>query len=355
MITVTSTTAQILQELKEEEPKAMYWLRKMCHGDRGYDRMQTELIERAMADRKDARSDVYDYISPKGNRWMVFEHCRYHADIHYARTMPIAFCYYETYGSVGVFQAGHPQYEGQDNTFALLFTDHFFLRFCQRLGIEMRSRWMVQRFLEIIPGILFQTSGEKDQYGRMNVDCRFPGSIGRGIIRKDGPLIEVRTYLTDPELTKKQLKDTKILRNIGDRHNFDPDDVKTVRMLKSGDFAEQLDYELKQLVDLGFDEKIVYTTAVIGIYINRALIDLNYADVTDLKFWQHHGEVNKYVTKDLAEIWHDHKPIDRTFVEKVQQIFVNDGIKDYNIVEFVNYWFKIMKEDIEQFENNNKD
>ena len=104
---------------------------------------------------------------------------------------------------------------------------------------------------------------------------------------------------------------------------------------------------------ISISSSISKINTVIGIYINRALIDLNYADVTDLKFWQHHGEVNKYVLKDLAEIWHDHKPINRTFVEKVQQIFVNDGIKDYNIVEFVNYWFKIMKEDIEQFENNN--
>ena len=209
MITVTSTTEQVLRELRTEEPKAMYWLKKMFHGERGYDKMQTELIERAKNERRDTRSDVFDYISPTGNRWMVFEHCRYHKDIHYARTMPIAFCYYETYGSVGAFLNGHPQYEGQDGIHAILFTDHFFLRFCARLKIEMRSRWMVQRFLEIIPGVMFQTTGERDPYGRLKVDCRFPGSIGRGIIRKDGPLIEVRTYLTDKELTRKQLRDTK--------------------------------------------------------------------------------------------------------------------------------------------------
>ena len=78
MITLTSTTDQILQELKEEEPKAQFWLRKMFHGDKGYDKMQSELIDKAMKQRNDCRTDVYDYISPKGNRWMVFEHCRYH-------------------------------------------------------------------------------------------------------------------------------------------------------------------------------------------------------------------------------------------------------------------------------------
>ena len=349
MITVTSSTAQILKELREEEPKAMYWLKKMYHGDKGYDRMQSGLIERAMDEQKDTRSEVFDYISPKGNRWMVFEHCRYHKDIHYARTTPIAFCYYETYGSVGAFLCGHPQYNDNDNyAHAILFTDHFFLRFCQRLGVEMRSRWMVQRFLEIIPGIMFQTNGEKDQYGREKVDCRFPASIGRGIIRKDGPVIEVRTYLTDPELTPKQRRETKVLRKVGDRHNFDPKDVKMARMLKSGDFGAAFEHELKQVIDMGADEQTVYMTAAIGVYVVRALCDLNYADATDMRFWENHGEANKYLLIDIAEHWRDHKPVDREFVRKIEQIFKNDGIKDYNLPEFVNYWFKIMQEDIDK-------
>ena len=348
MITLTSTTDQILQELKEEEPKAQFWLRKMFHGDKGYDKMQSELIDKAMKQRNDCRTDVYDYISQKGNRWMVFEHCRYHKDIHYARTMPIAFCYYETYGSVGAFLNGHPQYEGQEGIHAILFTDHFFLRFCSRLGVEMRSRWMVQRFLEIIPGVMFQTTGERDPYGRLKVDCRFPGSIGRGIIRKDGPLIEVRTYLTDPELSKKQLRETATLRKIADRHNFDPQDVKIARALKADDFGEAIEYEIKQLIDLGCDKKSLYMTATIGVYIVRTLCDLNYADATDYNFWKNHGEANKHLLVDIAEHWRDHKPVDREFVGKIEQIFKNDGIKDYNLVEFVNYWFKIMQDDIEK-------
>lgn len=354
MITVTSTTAQILQELREEEPKALYWLKKMFHGDKGYDRMQTGLIERAERECKDIRSDVYDYISPKGNRWMVFEHCRYHKDIHLARTMPVAFCYYETYGSVGAFVNGHSQYADDKNAHGILFTDHFFLRFCQRLGIEMRSRWMVQRFLEIIPGIIFQSTGKKDPYGRLKVDCRFPASIGRGIIRKDGPLIEVRTYLTDPELNRKQLRETEILRKVGDRHNFDPQDVKMARMIKSGDLGEAFDYEIRQLVDLGCDEQSLYMTAAIGVYIVRALCDLNYADAKDLKFWRNHGEANKYILIDIAAMWPEQKPIRREFIEKVEQIFKNDAIKEYDIMEFIYYMISMIKDDIEKLNDKNK-
>lgn len=290
MITITSTTEQIIQELRDEEPKAIYWLKKMFHGERGYNKMQSDLTYRAMDERKDTRSEVFDYISPKGNRWLVFENCRYHKDIAVARTMPIAFCYYETYGSVGAFLNGRRQYAGDENNHVILFTDHFFLRFCMRLGIEMRSRWMVKRFLEIIPGIMFYETGIKDQYGREKIDCRFPGSIGRGIMRKDGPLIEIRTFLTDKELTKKQLKETEQLREIGDRHNFDPVDVKVARMIKTGDFEGALDRELRQLVDLGADEHTLYLSATIGVYIIRTMCDLHYANPQDLLFWEQHGK-----------------------------------------------------------------
>lgn len=354
MITVTSTTAQILQELRDEEPKAIYWLKKMCHGEKGYGRMQTELIARAKDERKNTRSDVYDYISPKGNRWMVFEHCRYHKDIHYARAMPVAFCYYETYGSVGAFLNGHDQYSGKNGGYGILFTDHFFLRFCQRLGIEMRSRWMVQRFLEIIPGIMFNFTGEKDQNGRTKVDCRFPASIGRGVVRNDGPLIEIRTYLTDPELTNKQKRDTKNLRKIADRHSFDTEDVKMARMLKSENIHDALEYEIEQLADMGCNKESLYQTAILGIYIVRSLIDLKYADANDFEFWIKHGEVNNRLIIEIADSWEYAKPIDDDFVSKAEQIFKNDGIKKYDLMAFINHWFDIMRKDIEEIDKTNK-
>ena len=209
---------------------------------------------------------------------------------------------------------------------------------------------MVQRFLEIIPGVMFQTTGERDPYGRLKVDCRFPGSIGRGIIRKDGPLIEIRTYLTDKELTRKQLRDTKTLHEIADRHNFDPQDVKMAKMLKAGDFAEAFEYEMNQVVDMGADKDEVYATAAVGVYVTRALCDLNYAEPTDMDFWVKSGEVNKHVLIKIAQYWLKRKHVDREFVELFEQIFKNVGIKQYNVMEFINYIFEMIKEDTKKFE-----
>jgi hypothetical protein len=233
-----------------------------------------------------------------------------------------------------------------NDTCAVLFTDHFFLRFCQRLGIEMRSRWMVQRFLEVIPGMTFRTSEELDPQGRVKVDCRFPASIGRGVLRKDGYLMEIRTYLTDKELNRKQLRETKILREAGDSHRIESWDVKMARMALSDNLGEALEKEIKQAADMGVDERALSCTMAIGIWVARALCDLNYADPTDIDFWARHGEVNKEVLIDIAQHWMDQRPVDKGFIGLFERIFRNDGIKKYDIREFMNYLLKMMWDDM---------
>lgn len=60
---------------------------------------------------------------------------------------------------------------------------------------------------------------------------------------------------------------------------------------------------------------------------------------------------NISIIKELAEQWQDktRRPVDREFVGKVIQILKNDGIRQYNIVEFIDHWFDIMKEDANKF------
>ena len=352
MITVTSPTEQILKELNEEESKAIYWMKKQFHGERGYDRMQDELLAKAMDEHKDQKTDTYDYISPRGNRWMAFVYCRYYKDINYAHTVPVAFCYYETYGSVGAFMLYRWQYDQKANhTCAVLFTDHFFLRFCQRLGIEMRSRWMVQRFLEVIPGMTISTSEDLDTQGRVKVDCRLPGSIGRGILRKDGQLMEIRTYLTDKELSRKQLRETKRLREAADSRKIEPWTVKMARMAKADDLGQAITDEIRQIVSMGGDEHTMTCTISMGIWIARALCDLNYADPKDVDFWQRHGSDNADILIDIADYWIKQKKADRRFVALFEKMFRNDGIKKYDIREFIDYLFDMMTADIKQIED----
>jgi hypothetical protein len=42
--------------------------------------------------------------------------------------------------------------------------------------------------------------------------------------------------------------------------------------------------------------------------------------------------------------------VDREFVSLFEQIFKNVGIKQYNVMEFINYIFEMIKEDTKKFE-----
>lgn len=87
------------------------------------------------------------------------------------------------------------------------------------------------------------------------------------------------------------------------------------------------------------------------MYVVRALVDLKYAEPTDFKFWQRHGKVNAQVLIDIVTDWQDEKPADDVLMGLFEQIFKNDGIKNYDVKEFVFHVFKLMRDDMNN--NNN--
>lgn len=313
MITLKTPKEQIFNELKEEEPKAIYWLKKKYHGSRGYEAMRDDMINECARTHKQQISDVVEYISPKGNRWMVFECATYYKDSHAVNSHPMTFCYYETYGSCGAYFIGRNNYDTDgDEGCVIMFTDHFFLRFCERLGIQMRSRWMIQKFIEVIPGFTFGF-GKKNEYGQILVDCRLPGSIGRGILHKDGRMIEIRTYLTDKQLNNKQKKETERLREVGDRQVFEPAYIRMMRLKNSENFDEALSKEIINVADLtGCDKGDMMACTNVIIFIVMALVDLGYAKPDDKEFFIRMGRniqsdkildiVTDYESKDSKNI-----------------------------------------------------
>lgn len=290
MINFSTPSEQIVSELFAEESKAFFWLKKKHHGEKGYEAMRDKLLAKCQLKHETQISDVVEYISPNGNRWMAFECCHYYKKAGHANTCPIAFCYYETYGSVGAYLIGRGTYSEGGQDCVIHFTNHFFLRFCQRLGVEMRSRWMVQRFAEVISGYLFGTNGV-DEQGRTKVDVRLPASIGRGVMLKDAPIIEVRTYLTDKELSNKQLRETKVLRETYEKMSFEPLSVKMGRIAHSEDFADDMMAEIDSVAAVsGIDKgKLIFVTNI-RIFITLALIDLGYVDKKDIKTFERIGK-----------------------------------------------------------------
>ena len=284
MINLSTPKDQMLAEMLSDEKKARYWFRKQYHGDRGYGRMQDELIEKARASGKDEISEIHEYISPNGNRWMMFEVARHYRKAHTIRTMPHYFCYYETFGSVRAFMTGYDQMDTrQQRPVLLIFTSHFFQRFCERLDLKMRSRWMVQKFCEVIPGYILYPYKEKDPHnGLYPVDIRLPKSLGRGFIVGHN-VVEIRSFIRDDQLTKKQLKETEEVRRLGDELEYEPLDVwaRRLRYMSTEESNREIEKKFEFMIKQGIPQEVLEVHFLFTCFTAQYLTDNGYIDPVD--------------------------------------------------------------------------
>ena len=279
MINLSTPSQELLSELLSDYKKADYWLTKKLGGIKKQKEVGDSLCKLCLYQNKElAVSEPIEYISPNGNRWLMYISTRKYKDHFY--TTPLGFCYYETYGSIGAFVP--TQCGSEDANACLIFTSHFFLRMCDRLGIKVRSREMVKRFVEYMAGMVVSYRGE-GVHGKHEVDVRLPASIGRGRMRDDcDKVIEINTFLKDTELTKKQQKETRALRECASKVNLQPYEQLKMRV-KAGD-KRVLD-ELRSNFDaMHIDSTIVdwamniqYTAKVIAERLNLEF------DVNDLE------------------------------------------------------------------------
>lgn len=231
MINLSTPSQELLKELLSDYTKADYWLTKKLGGIKKQKELGDELCYECLQEKKElAVSEPIEYISPNGNRWLMYVSARRCNDHFYVT--PLGFCYYETYGSIGAFVP--TQCGSEDTNACLIFTSHFFLRMCSRLGVKARSRAMVKRFVEYMAGMVVSYRGE-GVHGKHEVDVRLPASIGRGRMRDDcDKVIEINTFLKDTELTKKQRKETEALRECASKVNLQPYEQLKMRV-RAGD------------------------------------------------------------------------------------------------------------------------
>ena len=130
MLTVTSPPDEIVKTINDEYKRATYWLIKNMGGEKKYKQKRGELLFKCRQTRETQSTPAIDWISQAGNRWMTFECATWYKEAQESFTVPVAFCYYETLGSVGAFLPMRRQFS--DESIVIHFTNHFFLRFCQR-------------------------------------------------------------------------------------------------------------------------------------------------------------------------------------------------------------------------------
>lgn len=253
MINLSTPSQELLKELLADYDKADYWLTKKLGGMKKQKELSDKLaLECIVKNKSFTVSDYVEYISPNGNRWIIYLTCRRYGDKTY--TTPLGFCYYETYGSVGAFV---PMSDGssENANSCIIFTSHFFLRMCDRLGIKVRSREMVKRFLEYLVGMVVSYRGE-GKHGKHEVDVRLPGSIGRGRIREDSPYVtEINTFLRDNELTRKQREETKHLREAASKVNMQPLKLRMERTLM-GEGEQVFKETVENLEAMGVNKRV---------------------------------------------------------------------------------------------------
>ena len=208
MLTFNSTLGEIRRVFMEEEPKAIYWLKKRYQGEKGFERECQRLANVCYHKYKNGISgDLTRYNAKGGNEWLTWIKVQRNSRGE-ALAMPLAVVYFETAEFMGVISNTHSTdgRTGETRRGYTIYTPHFFQRVHQRLGVDMSNRREVARnFIDIMG--MSPTRYADDDSGKFVK--RLPGSWvrGGGVIEGDWFVDTVRTFYTDKTLTSAQKRD----------------------------------------------------------------------------------------------------------------------------------------------------
>ena len=87
MINLQTKSDELWRVLPEEHDKAIYWLKKHFGGEERYEKMRDDLLIRCRRAGWPMASEVVDYTSKRGNRWVCFEQATYYPECHGSHCM----------------------------------------------------------------------------------------------------------------------------------------------------------------------------------------------------------------------------------------------------------------------------
>lgn len=211
-VNLSTKPNDIILTMVAELPSAEYFFRKSYGGRQKYTRYEDGLLDKALDEKRGVFSDINEHVSPSGNRWITYTHVEYYPRAEYANAFHFSFLYYETYASCGAFFPLYPQgKDGSQKKYkngktmppdgVIIFTDHFFLRMAERTGKAYRSKELVREFICTKSTNALQADEDGD------IIVKFKGGYGFGKEKSVSPhVIEVRTFLTDKQLSPSQRK-----------------------------------------------------------------------------------------------------------------------------------------------------
>lgn len=213
-VNLRTSPADLLDIMRKEMSAAIYHFRKHYGGVHRYKAYEDQVSRRVMEEKVDAIVPAVEYVSPAGNRWFTYAFVCYNDVVKGVNIFKTSFIYYETIGSCG---AVFPFFDDTNDTSksrglakdfngAVIFTSHFFRRFAERTGIPYRTTELVMRFIED-RGVVPDDTQDNEIAMRLNKGYAF------GVVKQQAPrVIEIRTYLTDQQLSPSQRARIKALK-----------------------------------------------------------------------------------------------------------------------------------------------
>lgn len=347
-INLSTQPRELLATMQEELPVAWYHYRKQIGSSLQYQKHEDLLLDQALEEQRSLVSDISEYISKVGNRWMTYVHTEYFPQALHTVATHVSFIYYETYASCGAFfplyappsVKNRVKQKKQVPTGIVIYTDHFFLQMSNRTGKKYRSRELIREFVTTRDAHAMQT----DDDGGLVV--RFVGGYGFGKWwEQDGIRVyQVRTYLNEKggdSLNRRQqrlveklnayavlyeggmynpdvLRDTTVSAAIAHRPDVlanisDKIDAETLRQISGNpttpaDYMHSMEKRLKAIKTLGLDREMQFSMSLTMGYVglmqkmlDMELNELHAAVVASYVSMECGDMVKKYARRDMSQ------------------------------------------------------
>jgi hypothetical protein len=347
-INLSTQPAELLATMQEELPVAWYHYRKQIGSTLQYQKHEDRLLDQALEEKRSLVSDVSEYISKVGNRWMTYVHTEYFPQAMHAMATHVSFVYYETYASCGAFfplyappsVKNRGKQKKQVPTGIVIYTDHFFLQMSNRTGKKYRSKELIREFIttrdahamqadddgglvvRFVEGYGFGKWWEQDGIRVCQVRTYLNEKGGDSLNRRQQRLVEkLNAYavlyedgMYNPDVARDAIVSAAITRSPDVLANISEEiDPELLLQISSNpttlaDYQRGLEKRLKAIQTLGLDREMQFATALTMGYVGlmQKMLDMELnepqvAIVASFVSMECGDMVEKYARRDMSQ------------------------------------------------------
>jgi len=347
-INLSTQPAELLATMREELPVAWYHYRKQIGSALQYQKHEDRLLDQALEEKRSLVSDISEYISKVGNRWMTYVHTEYFPQALHAMATHVSFVYYETYASCGAFfplyappsVKNRGKQKKQVPTGIVIYTDHFFLQMSNRTGKKYRSKELIREFIttrdahamqadddgglvvRFVEGYGFGKWWEQDGIRVCQVRTYLNEKGGDSLNRRQQRLVEkLNAYavlyedgMYNPDVARDAIvsaaitRSPDVLANISDK--IGPESLRQIsgNPTTPADYMHSMEKRLKAIQTLGLDREMQFSMSLAMGYVGlmQKMLDMELnepqvAIVASFVSMECGDMVEKYARRDMSQ------------------------------------------------------